>query len=113
VSATGLNERFFAGRTDGLTLPINSQELLVATVSKSSLRPPAALLVGLIVFVVEGTLVSRVHPSIRFVVAALGLFLLPLPVILYGIVLDLLFSTHGGRPLQIGTLKNHHTMSTG
>lgn len=31
VSAASLNERYFAGRTDGLRLPANSEELLVAT----------------------------------------------------------------------------------
>lgn len=31
VSAAALNERYFAGRSDGLRLPLNSEELLVAT----------------------------------------------------------------------------------
>ena len=31
VSAAMLNERYFSGRTDGLRLPLNSEELLVAT----------------------------------------------------------------------------------
>ncbi len=31
VSAAGLGERYFSGRTDGLRPPINSEELLVAT----------------------------------------------------------------------------------
>lgn len=31
VSAAALNERYFAGRPDGLRLPLNSEELLVAT----------------------------------------------------------------------------------
>jgi O-methyltransferase involved in polyketide biosynthesis len=31
VSAAGLAERYFAGRTDGLRPPLNSEELLVAT----------------------------------------------------------------------------------